>query len=286
MSILSLHDVRMKAGNIPLLDGVSLHIEKGELRICLLGRNGSGKSTLMKIMAGEIKPDSGEISATSGARVAYLAQEVPRGIGGRVFDVAAGGTPDGMAEEHVVYATLMNLGLDSEADFDTLSGGLKRRAMLARALVSEPDLLLLDEPTNHLDIDSITWLEERLMRYVRTLLFVTHDRAFLRRLSTRIVEIDRGKVSSWDCGYDLYLERKAAALEAEAKQNLVFDRKLQEEEAWVRRGLKARTTRNEGRVTALKQMREERRARREVSGTVPHGRARYRALGACSSMDR
>jgi ATP-binding cassette subfamily F protein uup len=202
---------------------------------------------------------------SNGARAAYLSQEVPHHITGRVFDVVSN---DNSAEEHEVNATLMRLGLPTDAEFSELSGGMKRRVLLARALASTPDLLLLDEPTNHLDIESIAWMEEHLVRHVKTMLFVTHDRAFLQNLATRIIELDRGKLLSWNCNYVTYLERKAAAMEAEEKQSALFDKRLAEEEAWIRRGVKARTTRNEGRVRALKEMREERRARREVAGTI------------------
>jgi len=268
MALLSIREATVSYGGPLLLDRVNFQIEQGE-RVCLLGRNGEGKSTLMRLMSGERKPDSGEISLQKGARIAYLPQEVPLDIEGRVFDVVAGGLPDHDAPEpHEVDTVLHRLKLDAEADFATLSGGLKRRALLAKALVCGPDLLLLDEPTNHLDIDSITWMEEFLLRKNGTLLFVTHDRVFLQKLATRIVEIDRGNLTSWACNYSSYLERKGALLEAEEKNAALFDKKLAEEEAWIRRGVKARTTRNEGRVRALQRMRDERKARREVTGMV------------------
>jgi ATP-binding cassette subfamily F protein uup len=265
MALLSLRDVRLTVGGPPLLDGVALNIEEGE-RVCLLGRNGAGKSTLLKLIGGEIAPDGGDIALQKGARVAYLPQEVPDDMTGRVLDIVSSTHPQ--PQEHEVNAVLMRLQLDGDAEFETLSGGLKRRVVLARALATGPDLLLLDEPTNHLDITSIAWLEEFLPRAVPSLLFVTHDRAFLQKLATRIVEIDRGKLSSWACDYNTYLERKAAQLEAEEKQSALFDKRLAEEEAWIRRGVKARTTRNEGRVRSLEKMREERRARRNVTGEV------------------
>jgi len=265
MALLSMRDVSLSFGGPALLDKVSMQIEEGE-RVCLVGRNGAGKSTLMKLINGDTVPEGGEIALQKGARVAYLLQEVPEATSGRVFDVVAGG--QGTVEEHQVRAVLTRLQLPADADFATLSGGLKRRVFLARALACDPDILLLDEPTNHLDIASITWLEEFLVRSVKTLLFVTHDRMFLQRLATRIVEIDRGKLASWECDYQTYLVRKETLLEAEEKQNALFDKKLAAEEVWIRKGVKARETRNEGRVRALQQLREERRARREVSGAV------------------
>ncbi|HEX8833460.1 MAG TPA: ATP-binding cassette domain-containing protein [Abditibacteriaceae bacterium] len=268
MAFLSIRNVSLSMGGPLLMDKVNLNIEDGE-RVCLVGRNGAGKSTLMKMISGQISPDSGEVAWQKGARAAYLPQEVPDNIKGRVFDIVAAGLPSGETpEDHQVDAILMRLGLDSEVDFSTLSGGLKRRVLLARALACEPDLLLLDEPTNHLDIESILWMEEFLLRYARALLFVTHDRQFLQKLATRIVEIDRGNLQSWECTYDLYLERKAASLEVEEKQNALFDKKLAQEEVWVRKGLKARTTRNEGRVRELEKLRLERSERRNVTGTV------------------
>lgn len=270
MAIINGHDVRLSFGNAPVLDGVQFQIESGE-RVCLVGRNGEGKSTLLKIINGEIAPDSGEISLQKGARIAYLAQEVPETMSGIVRDVVASvSDPDAAhhVKEYEIDAALHRLGLDGDADFKTLSGGLKRRVLLARALVSEPDLLLLDEPTNHLDIESILWMEDFLLRAPCALLFVTHDRQFLQKLATRIVEIDRGKLASWACDYTTYLERKAAMLQTEAVQNALFDKKLAQEEVWVRKGVKARTTRNEGRVRELKRLRLERSQRREIAGSV------------------
>jgi ATP-binding cassette subfamily F protein uup len=271
-----------------------------------MGRNGSGKSTLMKLISGELAPEGGEISRQQGLRVALVSQEVPEGITGTLFDVVAGGMGNAaelLAEYHHVSHLLSNgggeedlkrleslqkelevtggwslhqeverilgrLSLDPDAEFSTLSGGTKRRALLARALVSNPDILLLDEPTNHLDIDTIVWLEEFLLKNVRTVLFVTHDRAFARRLANRIAELDRGHLYAFSCGYDAFTERREALLEAEITRQALFDKKLAQEEAWIRQGIKARRTRNEGRVRELKKLREERRQRRERLGSV------------------
>ena len=274
MSLLSLQNISLGFGGHPLLDSVHLTIESGE-RVCLLGRNGSGKSTLLKLINGEMHPDSGEIIHPQEVRISRLTQEADPGFSGRIYDILAqkrtqNGNP--LDEEWDirprVEAILSRMDLDPEAAFDTLSAGLKRRVLLARALVADPDLLLLDEPTNHLDIGAIRWLEDFLLRHVKSLLFVTHDRMFLRRLATRIVELDRGSLRSWNCGYDTFLERKAAALETESEHRAQFDKKLAEEETWIRRGVKARRTRNEGRVRALERMREERRLRRERMGTA------------------
>ena len=305
MPLISLRNILLDFGGQPLLDHADLTLEPAE-RVCLIGRNGTGKSTLMKLIAGEISPDGGTIDRRPDLRCARLTQEVPAELAGKLFDVVAAGlgevapilsryhaashrvahdaTPAALAEleraqhelesrdgwqwEQRVEAVLSRLQLDPELEFANLSGGLKRRALLARALVIEPELLLLDEPTNHLDLAAIAWLEEFLLSYNGTLLFITHDRAFLQRLATRIVELDRGRLNSWNCDYLSYLERKQAALEAEAQQNALFDKRLSQEEAWIRQGIKARRTRNEGRVRALKQLREERRARREREGTA------------------
>jgi len=261
MALLSLRDIRVAFGGPPLLEGANLQVEQGD-RICLLGRNGTGKSTLLKVVNGEIAPDEGEIVRQQGVTVALVPQEIPPGLSGTVLEVVSGGP--GVAAEKAIS----RLGLSPDADFGTLSGGMQRRVLIARALARESDILLLDEPTNHLDIDGIDWLETFLLREARTLLFVTHDRMFLRKLATRIVELDRGKLRDWECGYDTYLERREADLSAESAQRARFDKRLAEEETWVRRGVKARTTRNEGRVRALERMREERRARREQVGTV------------------
>ena len=261
MALLSLRDIRVAFGGPPLLAGVSLQIEPGD-RICLLGRNGTGKSTLLKVVNGEIAPDEGEIVRQQGVTVALVPQEIPPGISGTVQEVVSGGP--GMAAEKAIS----RLGLSPGADFVTLSGGMQRRVLIARALARDADILLLDEPTNHLDIDAIAWLETFLLREARTLLFVTHDRMFLRKLATRIVELDRGRLRDWVCDYDTYLERREADIAAESAQRARSDKRLAEEETWIRRGVKARTTRNEGRVRALERMREERRARREQAGTV------------------
>jgi len=261
MALLSLRDIRVSFGGPPLLEGASLQVEPGD-RICLLGRNGTGKSTLLRVVNGEIAPDEGEIVRQQGVKVALVPQEIPAGLSGTVREVVSSGS--GVSAEKAIS----RLGLSPGDDFGTLSGGMRRRALIARALARESDILLLDEPTNHLDIDGIAWLENFLLREGRTLLFVTHDRMFLRKLATRIVELDRGRLRDWACGYDTYLERREADLAAESGQRARFDKRLAEEETWIRRGVKARGTRNEGRVRALERMREERRARREQVGTV------------------
>jgi ATP-binding cassette subfamily F protein uup len=280
MALLSLRDIRVAFGGPSLLEGASLQIEPGD-RICLLGRNGTGKSTLLKVVNGEIAPDGGEIVRQQGVTVALVPQEIPTGLSGTVHDVVSGGPWMG-AEK-----AISRLGLSPGADFGTLSGGMQRRVLIARALARESDILLLDEPTNHLDIDGIAWLETFLLREARTLLFVTHDRMFLRKLATRIVELDRGRLRDWACDYDTYLERREADLSAESAQRARFDKRLAEEETWIRRGVKARGTRNEGRVRALERMREERWARREQVGmvrmeaqrAVPSGRLVVEARG-------
>jgi len=298
--LMQLQNVDFGVGGPLLLDDVNLSIDRGE-RLCIVGRNGAGKSTLLRLIAGEAQPDDGEVRRF-GSKVAGLAQEVPAGIAGTVFDVVAAGlgelgtllaryhhllhdgdTPDmdalgevqqrieaghGWALETRVEQVLERLGLPEDAQFAALSGGMKRRVLLAQALVAGPDLLLLDEPTNHLDIESIAWLEQFLLDFPGSVVFVTHDRAFLRRLATRIVEIDRGAVTSWPGDYDNFLRRREERMHAEAQANALFDRKLAQEEVWIRQGIKARRTRNEGRVTALKAMRRERAARREQAGNV------------------
>jgi ATP-binding cassette subfamily F protein uup len=287
MAQLSLSRASFAWGGPLLLDGVSLEISNGE-RIGLLGRNGTGKSTLMRILAGEIDPDEGEILRANGLRVARLAQEVPRSYAGNVSEIVAEGliassgkgaeqTDGSIATQsriedwkvdQAVERVLSRMKLEGNDAFDTLSSGMKRRALLARALVADPNILLLDEPTNHLDIDSISWLERFLKGYDGTLVFVTHDRMFLQALATRIVEIDRGRLFDWTCDYSTFLKRKQATLDAEEQQNREFDRKLAQEEVWIRQGIKARRTRNEGRVRALKAMREEHRQRRQQIGDV------------------
>ena len=267
MALLSIQNLNLGFGGPLLLDQINLQIEEGE-RVCLLGRNGTGKSTLIKLITGEMLPDSGEINLSQGARVARLTQEVPRELRGTVFDVVKTGLEEESNIEdwqiqQQVENILLRMDLDEKAVFESLSAGLRRRVLLARALVCNPDILLLDEPTNHLDINSIRWLEDFLFRHVKTMLFVTHDRMFLRRQANRILELDRGRLTSWACDYDTFLERKEAALSAEANQHVQFDKKLAKEETWIRQGVKARRTRNEGRVRALQKMREEHRARRE-----------------------
>jgi len=305
MSLLSLDTVSLSYGLPPLLDGVSFTIERGE-RICLIGRNGAGKSTLLKIITGEVQADGGQLRRAQGMRIATLAQEVPRGKTASVFEVVADGLGElgaivqqyfklshalgaNATEEQLAHLArlqhqlddqggweieqrtervISRLGLDAEARFESLSGGLQRRVLLARALVIEPDLLLLDEPTNHLDIESIDWLEEFLLGFSGSLLFVTHDRRFLQRVATRILELDRGRITDWPGDYANYLRRREERLHAEALAAEQFDRKLAEEEVWIRQGIKARRTRNEGRVRALKSMRDERLQRRELQGTA------------------
>jgi ATP-binding cassette subfamily F protein uup len=272
MALISVENVSLGFGGPRLLDGINLQIEQGEW-LGLLGRNGAGKSTLLKLVNGDIYPQSGTVSRQQNLRTAYLPQEVPADITGKVFDIVAGGLDAPRDEHHwqgqlQVEQVISRMQLDESARFETLSAGMKRRVMLARGLVRDPELLLLDEPTNHLDIASIDWLEGFLKRWGGTLLFVTHDRVFLQRLTTRIVELDRGRLFDWNCSYTTFLERKEAMLNAEAEQNVLFDKKLAQEEVWIRKGIEARRTRNEGRVRALKRLREERLARRERPGKV------------------
>jgi ATP-binding cassette subfamily F protein uup len=253
-----------------------MQIESGE-RVGLLGRNGVGKSTLLKLISGAVLPHSGIIARQQNMRVAYLPQEVPLGLSGRVRKIVESGLDASSTtlddehqwqRQHQVDKVLSRMELDPEARFEILSAGLKRRVYLARGLVRNPDLLLLDEPTNHLDITSIDWLEDFLKRWGGTLLFVTHDRVFLQRLATRIVELDRGKLFDWNCDYSTFVKRRDEMLSAEQAQNVLFDKKLAQEEQWIRKGIEARRTRNEGRVRALKRLREMRRERRELSGKV------------------
>ena len=271
MALLSLRDVSLSFGGPLLLDKASLPIERGD-RLCLLGRNGEGKSTLLKLIRGNLTPDEGEVIRQQGLRISRLPQEVPQGVIGIVADEVAKGLSDhGIAadgHDHRVLAVLSRIGLDPDARFEELSSGMKRRTLLARAIVTDPDILLLDEPTNHLDIDAIRWLEDFLSRYVGTLVFVTHDRVFLERLATRIVELDRGKLFDWACDYPTFLKRRDELLAAEARQNALFDKKLAQEETWIRKGVEARRTRNEGRVRALKALREARQKRRDKQGTA------------------
>ncbi len=273
MALVTLRDVSLAFGGPRLLDHVDWQIERGE-RVCLLGRNGEGKSTLLRLIEGRLEPDEGQVIRQQGLRIARLPQEVPEGRGGTVAEeVAEGLDRDGHEhgdgrDDHRIDAVLSRMGLEAGARFAALSSGMKRRVLLGRALVADPDILLLDEPTNHLDIESIRWLEDFLLRYGGTLVFVTHDRAFLSRLATRIAELDRGRLSDWPCDYATFLERKEQQLAAEERQAALFDKKLAQEESWIRKGIEARRTRNEGRVRALKAMREARRRRRERQGTA------------------
>ena len=303
MALLSLRNIKLSFGQPPLLDGADLQLERGE-RVVLVGRNGSGKTSLLKCLAGSLEPTSGERYVEPGLRIAYLPQEVPAALTGSIYQVVAGGLArqgelltdyhfaaaevarspssenlahlarvqqelelaDGWHLYQQVERTLADLSLDGQDDFTTRSGGVKRRVLLARALVARPDLLLLDEPTNHLDIETIGWLEGRLLRFEGTVLLVTHDRMLARHLANRVLQIDRGQVTSWDCDYDTFRERRAEALEVEAANWSALDKKLAREEVWVRKGIKARRTRNEGRVRALERLRELRTQRREEMG--------------------
>lgn len=300
MQLISVQSVSIAFGGPPLLDNVSFEIHKGE-RISFLGRNGAGKSTLMKIIAGITTPDSGTVVGSSkGVRIAYLPQEVPEYPDGTIYEVVALGAGKGgqlLAElqqaifvgapkhelerlhqavndaggweiQTSIEKVLGKCGLDGNVSFNKLSGGMRRRVFLARTLVLEPDLLLLDEPTNHLDIDFINWLESFILDSKLTVFFITHDRRLLKKLATRIIELDRGKLVDWSCDYDKFIERKDAVLSAEEKAWDNFDKKLSQEETWLRKGVKARRTRNEGRVKALIKMRQERSKRRERSGSV------------------
>ena len=273
MPLVTLDRVSIAFGHLPLLDEVAMQIDARE-RVSVIGRNGTGKSTLLKILSGEIPPDAGTVWRQPSLRIARLEQDVPLSAHRSVFDVVAEGHTHHLEEdeawlrEHHVELILSRLELPADAIVDTLSGGWRRRVLLARALVGQPDLLLLDEPTNHLDIEAIQWLESFLAEYDGAVMFVTHDRAFLQRLATRIVELDRGKLTSWPGDYATYLRRKEEALANEQVLADKFDKKLAEEEVWVRQGIKARRTRNEGRVKALEAMRAERAARREQIGNV------------------
>lgn len=301
MSLVTLQQVEVSYGGPALLNKVDLTIEPNE-RICLIGRNGVGKSTLLKVLNKEIVPDDGSLRFTEGVKVAKLTQEVPSGTEGSVFRVVASGLGDmgellntfrkltmstadnameqmaqvqekieaqnGWAMDQRVQSVVDRLGLDPSLQFQDLSGGMKRRVLLAQALVEQPDILLLDEPTNHLDIESIEWLESFLKAYNGSIVFITHDRRFLKSLATRIVEVDRGQLTSWPGDYENYLRRKAERLAAEEKQNQEFDKKLAQEETWIRQGIKARRTRNEGRVRRLEAARQERSERRNVAGNV------------------
>jgi ATP-binding cassette subfamily F protein uup len=267
MALISCQELRIAFGGPQLLDGASLQIERGE-RVGLLGRNGEGKSTLLKIIMGDITPDSGQVVLESGTHISLVGQELPTEIASSALEVIASGTDHTSGQEHHAARLCSILHLDPEQPFATLSGGLKRRALLGKALVSDPEVLLLDEPTNHLDLDHIDQLEAMLLRFTGSVLFITHDRAFLRRVATRIIELDRGRLTSWACDYPTYLERREALLANEEKEWQDLDRKLAKEEVWIRQGIKARRTRNEGRVRALERLREDRGARRERVGQV------------------
>jgi ATP-binding cassette subfamily F protein uup len=304
LALLSYRNLTVSFGGPKLLDNAGLTIDKRE-RICLLGRNGEGKSTLLRILSHEIEADKGEMEAIPGLRIGKLDQEVPAEMDGTVFEIVASGLgdaaqtiakyhkllfeigehpddesigeqldevqhqldqTDGWALEHKVENILQRVDLDGDQAFSSLSGGNKRRTLLARALIKQPHILLLDEPTNHLDIPGIRWLEEFLRKADIALLFVSHDRAFIQRVANKILDLDRGQLTRWECNYDTYLTRKAELLAGEAKQQAVFDKKLAEEEVWIRKGIQARRTRNEGRVRSLKKMREERAERRNIQG--------------------
>ena len=272
MPIVQLNKASLSFGLKPLLDNVNLQLRRGE-RVCLLGRNGEGKSSLLQVICKNLVPDSGEVWVRPGVRIASLAQEVSPGSDAVVRDVVLGGaqhaTPeDEWQSEMQADQVISRLELKGDALMSALSGGWRRRVMLGRALIAAPDVLLLDEPTNHLDVEAITWLENMMLDYAGALFFVSHDRAFVRRLATKIVELDRGQLRIWPGGYDDYVLQKRAALEVEAKHAALFDKKLAQEEVWIRKGVEARRTRNEGRVRALKQLRIERRERRERIGSV------------------
>lgn len=264
MALISVQNICLRFGGPPLLDSVSFDIEEGEC-VCLVGRNGEGKSTLLKILSGEMQADSGEIIRKNGLHVARLIQEIPAHIKGTVREIVLG---ENKERNSFGESILGKTGIDSETFYDDLSGGQKRRVLFAKALASEPDLLLLDEPTNHLDIASIQWLEGILSRLSCAVLFISHDRAFVKKLSKRILELDRGKIKSWNFPYDKFVEYRDAALAEEETSNKLFDKRLAEEEIWIRKGIQARRTRNEGRVRALLKMREERANRRNRTGSV------------------
>ncbi|MFM8951573.1 MAG: ATP-binding cassette domain-containing protein [Planctomycetaceae bacterium] len=272
MPLVTIRNLSLRFRGPPLLDDVTCHVEAGQ-RIGLLGRNGAGKTSLMRVLAGAVRPDAGEVAVAPGATVALLQQDVPQDVTGGVHEIVAAGLPVTATEadwqrDQAVAQILSRMELDGGAAFESLSAGMKRRVLLARAVGGQPDLLLLDEPTNHLDIEAVEWLEAFLGRWRGTLMFVTHDRTFLRRMADRILEIDRGRIFDWSCDYDTFLVRKEEALAAEEKQNALFDKKLAQEEIWIRTGIKARRTRNEGRVRALEAMRRERGQRRETVGKV------------------
>lgn len=305
MALISLTNGYLSFSDAPLLDHAELHIEPNE-RVCLVGRNGAGKSTLLKIIAGDVLMDDGKIQYEKDLVVSRLEQDPPRNAQGNVFDYVAEGVghltdllkeyhhisvqleenysdqilsqleqvqtklehADGWRFENKINEVLLKLGLNPNTKLSALSGGWLRKAALARALVCDPDVLLLDEPTNHLDVEAIEWLENFLLDFQGSIIFISHDRSFIRKMATRIVDLDRGQLRSYPGNYDLYLTTKEENLRVEALQNELFDKRLAQEEVWIRQGIKARRTRNEGRVRALKAMREERRQRREVMGTA------------------
>ena len=275
MALLSMHGISLSFGGDHLLENIDLNIEIGD-RACLIGRNGTGKSSLLKLINGNFTPDEGDIRFSKDFKTAYLPQDIPENITGNIIDVVSSGLSQTSSSHHhseveseqIVGKVISHLSLDPYAEFKTLSGGQKRRALLARALASEPDLLLLDEPTNHLDIESICWMEDYLLRHCKTFLFVTHDRSFLRRISNRIIDLDRGNLAQWNCNYDEFMRRKSDLLHDEEVRNKVFDKKKAKEEVWIRQGIKARRTRDEGRVRALMEMRDERRKRRSRTGNA------------------
>lgn len=296
MALINIRDIHWGFGGAPLLEGIDLQVEAGE-RICLLGRNGAGKSSLLRLIGRKTAPDSGEILYRRGVTIGAMEQEVPQDMGGTVFEVVAGGIsrlsasgsypesagnrakmPEGNAfpaedrlhdnTARAVEMTLSRTGLDPAPAFASLSAGMKRRVLFARALAAEPDLLVLDEPTNHLDIEAIEWMESYILRHVKTLLFVTHDRRFLKKIATRIVELDRGGLVSYNCDYDTYRARREGFLETQTRHQQRMDKKLCKEEAWIRQGIKARRTRNMGRVRALQKLREQVRQRRKHVGNA------------------
>jgi ATP-binding cassette subfamily F protein uup len=305
MPLVTLQDIYLSYGQPPLIDHINLVIERGE-RVCLIGRNGAGKSTLLKILTGQITADDGVLKRASGVKIAQLEQSVPEDAQGSVFDVITQGlgTEGELAKRYHhlivelgnnpsdqtlrdleecqseldrvngwdinqrVESIITKMDLDADVDISSLSGGYKRRVLLARALVCDPDLLLLDEPTNHLDIDAIQWVEQFLLKWEGSLLFISHDRRFMDNLATRFIEIDRGQLAEFNCNYATYLQRKEEILEVEDRQNALFDKRLSQEEVWIRQGIKARRTRNEGRVRALESMRREYADRRKRQGTA------------------